>query len=214
MKKVFFIALLLVSKLIPVFGQSDWTLRTEKDGIKIYTSQVPGSKVKAIKVECDYNATASQLVALLMDVNTSADWVYRTKSSELVKQVSPSELYYYSEVSLPWPAADRDFVAHLIVTQNPDTKVVTIDGPAVSGFVPIKKGIVRINDSRGKWVITPLGADQIRVEYTIHVDPGGSLPSWLVNMFATEGPMNVFSNIKLQLQKRAYKNIELAYVEN
>ncbi|HEY8783824.1 MAG TPA: START domain-containing protein [Mucilaginibacter sp.] len=214
MYKTLFIALLLILKISPSIGQSDWKLRTETEGIKIYTSLMPDSKIKAIKVEGDYHATASQMVALIMDVNTAPEWVYHTKSCALVKQISPSELYYYSEINLPWPAANRDFVAHLIVTQNPDTKVVTIAGPAVAGFVPIKEGIVRVTDSNGKWVITPKGTDQIKVEYTIHVDPGGSLPSWLVNMFATEGPMKIFRNIKFQLQKRAYKNIELAFVEN
>ncbi|HEY5327082.1 MAG TPA: START domain-containing protein [Mucilaginibacter sp.] len=214
MYKILPIALLLLLKLSPVTGQSNWKLKTEKEGIKIFTSQVTDSKVKAIKVECDFNATTSQFVALVMDVNTSPDWVYHVKSSKLIKQVSPSELYYYSEVSLPWPVADRDFVAHLTVTQNPDTKVVTIDGPAVTGFIPVKEGIVRVNDSKGKWTITPSAGDQIKVEYTIHVDPGGSLPSWMVNMFATDGPLQIFRNIKSQLQKRAYKNADMEFVAN
>ncbi|MDB5024163.1 MAG: hypothetical protein JWP78_1918 [Mucilaginibacter sp.] len=212
--KAFFILLLLVFKLNAASAQSDWKLSTEKSGIKVYTSMMPDSKIKAIKVECDLNATPSQLVALVMDVNTAPDWVYHVKSAKLVKQVSPAELYYYSEVSLPWPAANRDFVAHLTVSQNPDTKVVTIDGPAVPGFVPIKKGIVRIDNSIGKWVITPLGSDQINVEYSIHVDPGGALPAWLVNIFATDAPLQIFRHLKMQLQKPAYKNTDLAFVEN
>jgi ribosome-associated toxin RatA of RatAB toxin-antitoxin module len=214
MYKILFIALLLVLKLNPTLGQSDWTLKTEKEGIRVYTAAVPDSKVKAIKVECNFNASASQLVALLMDVKTSPDWVYHVKSCTLIKQVSPSELYYYSEVNLPWPAANRDFVAHLTVTQDPDTKVVTVDGPVVAGYVPVKEGIVRVTESKGKWIITPLRPDQVKVEYTIHVDPAGSLPSWLVNMFATEGPVKIFKGMKVQLQKRAYRNIELAFVEN
>jgi len=214
MNKLLLTALLLVLKLIPTFGQSDWKLKSEKEGIKIYTSVMPGSNVRAIKAEAEFNATASQLVALIMDVNTSPDWVYHVKSCILIKRVSPSELYYYSEVNLPWPVANRDFVAHLAVSQNPDTKVVTIDGPAVTGIVPEKEGIVRVNDSKGKWVITPLGPDQIKVEYSIHVDPGGALPSWLVNSFATDGPVKIFRNIKLQLQKPVYKKTYLAFVEN
>src|SRR6202012_1875709 len=103
------------------------------------------------------NATPSQVVALVMDVNTAPDWVYHVKSAKLVKQVSVSELYYYSEVSLPWPATNRDFVAHLTVSQDPATRIVTADGPAVPGFVPVKKGIVRVNESVGKWVIPPIG---------------------------------------------------------
>jgi len=139
MYKMFLILVLLVSKLNPVTAQGNWELKVEKDGIKVYVSQIPGSKINAIKVECDLYATVSQLVALVMDVNTATDWVYRLKSCTLIKQVSPCELYYYAEVSLPWPAENRDFVCHLTVTQNPATKVVTIDGPAVKGFVPLNR---------------------------------------------------------------------------
>jgi hypothetical protein len=212
--KVLFISLLLVLGLSSASAQNDWKLSTEKDGIKVYTSMVPDSKVKAIKVECDLNATPSQLVALVMDVTTAPDWVSHVKSAKLIKQVSPDELYYYTEVSLPWPAQNRDFVAHLIVSQNSDTKVVTIDGPAVPGFVPVKKGIVRIDHSFGKWIITPAGPDQLHVEYSIHVDPGGSLPSWLVNMFATDAPLQIFRSLKTQLQKPVYKNTTYAFVAN
>ncbi|MHB8205980.1 START domain-containing protein [Mucilaginibacter sp.] len=212
--KVLFISLLFVMRLYTASAQNNWKLSTEKDGIKVYTSMMTDSKIKAIKVECDLNATPSQLVALVMDVNTAPYWVYHVKSAKLVKQVSPAELYYYSEVSLPWPAENRDFVAHLIVSQDPNTKVVTIDGPAVPGFVPIKKGIVRIDNSMGKWIITPLGPDQLHVEYSIHVDPGGALPAWLVNIFGTEAPLQIFRSLKTQLQKSTYKNTVLAFVAN
>src|ERR1700761_8986773 len=160
--KILLLSVLLMISSAVASAQNNWKLGTEKEGIKIYTSIVPDSKIKAIKVEAEFDATASQMVALIMGVKTAPEWVYHTKSAVLVKQVSPSELYYYSEISLPWPAANRDFVAHLTVTQNPDTKVVTIAGPAVAGFVPVKPGIIRIGDSNGKWVITPAGTNQIK----------------------------------------------------
>src|SRR5579872_6968179 len=169
MRKILSIVFLLALRLLPASAQSEWKLRTEKDGIKIYSRQMPDSKVKAIKVETMLSATASQVVAVVMDVNASTEWVYHVKQSAIIKQVSPGELYYYAEVSLPWPAANRDFVAHLTVSQNPDTKVVTIQGPAVPGLVPAKTGVVRIDHSDGKWVITPTGADEVKVVYTIHV---------------------------------------------
>lgn len=212
--KVFFISLLFVFALKSASAQNDWKLSTEKDGIRIYTSMVPDSKVKAVKVECDLTATPAQLVALVMDINTAPDWVYHVKSAKLLKQVSATELYYYSEVNLPWPVANRDFVAHLTVSQDTNTKIVTIDGPAVPGFVPVKSGIVRIDHSAGKWIISPIGPNQIHVEYSIHVDPGGALPSWLVNMFATDAPLKIFKNLKTQLQKPVYKNTALVFAKN
>jgi hypothetical protein len=105
-------------------------------------------------------------------------------------------------------------VAHLTVSKDPATKVVTVDGPAVPGYVPVKKGIVRIANSSGKWVITSISANQVHVQYSIHVDPGGSLPAWLVNLFATDAPLKIFEGLKAQLQKPAYKNIAFASVEN
>lgn len=206
MLKKLFIAVIFVLGSVSAFAQIQWQLRTQKDGIKVYSSDVPSSKIKAIKVIGDFYATPEQLAAVVMDVNTATDWVYHLKSSTLIKKVSANEIYYYAEVSLPWPAANRDFVAHLTANQNPQSKVVTIDGPAVQGYVPVKKGLVRIDNSIGKWIITPIGPNKVRVEYSIHVDPGGSLPSWLVNMFADEAPVQIFKNLKSELQKPTYRN--------
>lgn len=190
-------------------AQRDWKLNTEKDGIKVYLANVPDSKIKAVKVLGEFKATPAVLVAVLMDVQHGTEWVYHTKSCRLIKQVSPSELYYYSEVSLPWPAQNRDFVAHLTVFENTKTHVITVNGPAVPGFVAERDGIVRIAHSEGQWIIMPRGIDRIDVQYTLQVDPGGSLPAWLVNTFAAEGPIQIFKKLKLQLQKQAYQNARL-----
>jgi len=208
------IVLLLLLKITSVTAQTGWKLKTEKNGIKVFISSVSDSKFKAIKVECEFNATLSQMVKVLLDVKGCTDWVDHTKSCALIKQVSPSELYYYSEINLPWPTTNRDFVAHLTVHQNPETKVVTVDGPAVAGLVPVKNGIVRVHSSKGLWIITPLGNEKIKVVYTLQVDPGGSIPAWLVNMLAGEGPMKSFEGLMVQLKKPAYQNTELGFIKD
>src|SRR4051812_26071371 len=129
--KVIPVLLVLLFLQINVQAQFAWKFHSEKEGIKIYTSEVAGSKIKALRVECTFQATLPHLAAVLMDVKNATDWVYKTKSITVLKEVSPSEIYYYSEISMPWPVSNRDFVAHLTATQNPDTKVVTIDGPAM-----------------------------------------------------------------------------------
>ncbi|RZJ65117.1 MAG: lipid-binding protein, partial [Flavobacterium sp.] len=128
MKKYLFLVLLFAWSSL-VFAQADWTLKSAKNGMDIYTKTVSASGLKGIKVKCNLPAKLSQMVALILDVNAGEDWVYGTKSSTLLKKVSPSELYYYSEVDIPWPINNRDFIAHLIVSQDPRTKVVTINGP-------------------------------------------------------------------------------------
>ena len=186
-------------------AQYVWTPKSDKDGIKVFTSAVPDSKFKAIKVECDINASASQLVKVLLDVKNCTQWVYHTKSCVLLKQSSPGDLFYYSEISIPWPATNRDFVAHLIVHQNPQTKVVTVDGPVLNGLVPVKDNVVRITESKGQWLITPIAKNVVRVVYTLQVDPAGEIPVWLINLFAAEGPTRSFQGLKLQVKKPEYR---------
>jgi hypothetical protein len=200
-RKIFFIALIMVVRAISVSAQEDWKLQKDKDGIQVYSAQVPDSKIRAIKVVANYTATPDEIADIVMDINTSGEWVSHLKSTYLVKLVSQNELYYYAEVNLPWPASNRDFVAHLTRSENVQTRAITIDGPAVAGFVAEKKGIVRINNSVGKWFITPLDNNQVHVEYSLHVDPAGSLPSWLVNMFSGQTPMEIFENLRQELKR-------------
>jgi len=211
-RTIFFTFILLGFFSLPGRSQDDWKLKTDKDGINIFTRTFPDSKFKAIKVEVELDATLSQMVAVVLDVNTGAQWVYSTKSSVLLKQVSPSELYYYSEVSIPWPAANRDFIAELRAVQDSHSRVVTIYGPVFPDYLPVKKDIVRVRRSEGKWVISPLAKGRIKVEYTLRVDPGGDLPAWLVNLFVTKGPFESFKKLKEQLRKPEYVNAKLPFI--
>jgi hypothetical protein len=204
--------LLFLTAGLTARSQSDWELRTQKKGITVYTRTFPDSKFKAIKVELLLQTNLTRLVAVLLDVNTATDWVYATKSATLLKQVSPSELIYYSEVRLPWPMSNRDFIARLIATQDPHTKVVTIDGPTIADYVPVKKDVVRVKHSEGKWIITPMGNGHLRVEYTLRTDPGGDVPAWLFNLFVTHGPLESFEKLQQQVQKPAYNNARLPFI--
>lgn len=199
---------------IPAQAQKDWSLRSNKEGIKVFTRTEAASGLKEIKVQCAVQATLSQMVALVMDVNAGADWVYATRSSTLLKRVSASELYYYSEVEMPWPLTNRDFISHLMVSQDAATKTVTINGPTVPGYVAEKEDIIRVQHSAGKWVLTPLAGQQVHIDYTLLVDPGGSIPTWLVNLFATKGPTETFRKLKTQITKPAYARASLPYIVN
>lgn len=209
----FILLFIIIGVSWPASAQTKWKLIADEEQIRIYSSAVPESKIKAIKVDCTVDASLTQLVALLLDVEAGTQWVYKTKSCTLVKRVSPTDLYYYSEISLPWPLDNRDFVAHLITRQDPVTKAVTIDGPVVAGMVPAKKNVVRVSDSKGRWVLTPV-AGKVRIEYMLHTDPGGYLPAWAVNAFAAEGPMETFKSMKQHLKLPKYRNASLTFIAN
>ena len=191
-----------------------WTLKQDKDGIKIYTADVKDSKIKALKVESEFDATPAAVTAAIMDIKGSKRWIYSTETAYVIKRSSPSDIYYYTMVKMPWPVKNRDFVGHLVVKQDPKTKVVTINGSCVPGMVPKKKNAVRVLNSPARWVLTSEGKGRVKVVYTLHADPGGSLPTGLVNMFATKGPSESFKKLRVELRRPAYKNVKIGYVKD
>lgn len=205
-RSMFLLAFLIFTLQIPTHAQEKWALATDHSGIKVYTRHIADSKIKAVKVVSVMQASSSQLIAAILDIQTCTDWVYHSKKNVLLKQISPLELIYYSEVEVPWPVENRDFVVHIKAEQDPQTKITTINSPCIPGHVPVKEDLVRISQSVGKWVITPLAKDQVTAEYTLEVDPGGSIPAWLINLFATKGPMETFKKLKVHLQHDVYKN--------
>lgn len=197
--------ILVLTNLSLVSAQQNWKLSEDNQGIKIYTRPISNSKIKSIKVECTLQAGTSQLLAAIMDIQTCGEWVYSSKKNVLVKQISPLDLIYYSEVAVPWPVENRDYVVHIRAQQDPQTKVVTVNSPCIPGYVEEKQGIVRISQSIAKWTIIPNGKNQVKVEYILEVDPMGTIPAWLVNLFATKGPYETFKKLKVHVQKDVYK---------
>jgi hypothetical protein len=210
-KKLLALTIILLSALYS-HAQEEWKLKTDKDNIKIYSKSTPESKVKSLKVVCSIDARLTQLAAVLLDINATTEWVYKTKSAIVQKQISPSEVVYYSEIDMPWPLSNRDFVVRIKVSQNPVTKVVTVETENLPDYLPEKKDIVRVKHSEAKWIFKPLPKNQVLIEYTLVVDPGGSIPTWLVNMFSTKGPFECFKNLKAQINKPVYVKAKLPFV--
>lgn len=205
---------LLLAMATTTIGQDNWTLKQDKEGIKVYTKNMDNSAFKAIKTICIIDATPSVLTAVLLDINNSAEWVYATKKAILLKQPSPDELYYYSEIDVPWPVSNRDFIVRLKVTQDERTRAVTVMADNQPQYLPENKNIVRVPQSSSKWLIEPLPNNQVKIEYTLQVDPGGTVPAWLINLFATKGPFESFKSLREQVKKPAYKKVQLAFIKN
>ncbi len=213
--KYIFVTLGLITFLSAnTFSQNDWILKTDKEGIKVYTKNLENSSLKVSKTVCVIDAPLNKITAVLLDVNRAADWVYATKKSTLLKQLNPLELYYYSEVSVPWPASNRDYVVYMKVSQDEKTKAVSVVGENKPTYLPAVKNIVRIQQSYTKWSMTPLQNGQVQIEYYLQVDPGGIVPAWLINMFSTKGPFETFKNLRLQVKKDIYNKISVPSIRN
>lgn len=194
-------------------AQPVWKLKKNQDGIQVFTGHSESSSIKSVKVECTINATLHQLIALIIDVNKQPEWVYKALLSRQVKEIAPNNLFFYSQVELPWPCCNRDFIMHLQIHQQSDSLTI-IDSRAASDMLPVNKGIERVKKSKSHWEISTMSHGMLHIVYTIEFEPGGAIPAWLVNLFLTKGPFESFSRLKECLQKQEYKNARVPFLHH
>jgi hypothetical protein len=189
----------------------DWELKHEEEGIKVYTRPVENSDIKAVKVECTVEATLSQLTAVLLDIPASPEWIYSTKFCRVQKTISSSELIYHSEIDVPWPVSNRDFIVRVKFEQDSITRKLTVDGENLPQYLKAQEDVVRIMHTESNWTVTPRNK-YLDIVFTLHVNPGGSIPAWLINLFATRGPLETFRNLRSQVNKPEYKEASFAFL--
>jgi hypothetical protein len=206
--RFFIVSFLLLSHSLP--GQ-DWELRDEEDGIKVYTRPVSNSDIRAVKVETRIEATLSQLAAVILDIPATGEWVYATKECRIEKTISPTEYIYYSELEVPWPVSNRDFIVRVKVDHDPATNTMTVSGENLPAYLEEKPGVVRVMQTVSTWTVVPEGKN-LNIEFVLHVNPGGSIPAWLVNLFVTQGPKETFLNLRSHVKKPKYQNASFPFI--
>lgn len=214
MKMSYFLLVVATTLLFQfsVKSQPAWSLKKDKNGIKVFSRKSDTYKFDELKVECEFEGRLSQLAAVILDVNNQYKWVYKTNKSQLVKEMSAADVFYYTEIDCPWPFENRDMVVRMTVMQNTANKVMTIIAKSVNDYLPEKNRVVRIRYSNAIWTVTPINNKQFKIEYKIQVDPGDGIPAWLLNLFAINGPYESFLNLKEKLKLPQYLQAKYAFI--
>jgi hypothetical protein len=183
---------------IASYCQDPWKLNKSGNGISVYQKD-SDSKFKTVKVHAVLSGNKGKLVRILQAVERNPDWVYATKRSYLVEKFTDSNLIYYAETALPWPMKNRDQPIHMIIYPESADSILTVTTIGEPGRLPENRSLVRIKTFSGIWKVKTLNAGQIEIDYILKVDPSGSVPAWLVNMFVSKGPYETFSKLAVLL---------------
>ena len=195
-------ALLICLLTLPAFtaDRNDWILKSDKDGINVYSRRSDLSRFNDTRVDVDLPGTIDQLAAILRDVSHYPNWVYATRNTQIIHKLNEDEVIYYAEIGTPWPATDRDYYADLKLTVNPANHSMTVLSVSLKDFRPEKKDLVRVPMSRSFWSVSTTSAHKIHLQYILEIDPGGEVPAWILNHFASRAPLETFSNLKKKLE--------------
>ncbi|MDB5010964.1 MAG: hypothetical protein JWR67_3802 [Mucilaginibacter sp.] len=182
------------------FGQGKWEQKINENGIQIFTRKPLSGNLKELRVVCELACSKAQLIKTLQDINNYPNWVYSTKITNLLKVVSPQQIIYYSVSRLPWPLKDRDLIVELSIIPSTESNLFEIQAKSLPDFLPRNTNLIRVPYSSALWKVIIVNDHLLKVDYTFSVDPGGSIPVWLVNSTLAIGPYNSFLKLKERLK--------------
>jgi hypothetical protein len=203
MKKKLFLLIVLLSALTSVMAQEKWELKKDENGIAVYTRKAAKGNIKELRVVCELDATKAQLISTIENIADYNSWVYSNKKSVILKIINPQNIIYYTQSHLPWPIKDRDLIVQLTINASPE--VLNIQAKSLPEYLPQEKDYIRVPYSLAVWKVKQAPNNKLKVDYTFSVDPGGSIPSWIINATLTIGPFNSFMKLKEVL--KAPKNL-------
>lgn len=166
----------------------DWKLRTDEEGIKIFTSKPEGSSYQQFRGEVTVRSNMGSILNLIDSISEYPKWMHNCAYAERIKRINRSSGYSYYVVKAPWPVTDRDACTFYKVTQDSITKVVTVSITGMKDLIPEKSGRVRIPKVNAYWKLIPVSKGVTKVIYEAHCEIGGLIPAAIVNAYITETP--------------------------
>ncbi|XP_057573143.1 phosphatidylcholine transfer protein isoform X2 [Hippopotamus amphibius kiboko] len=180
----------------PAISGADWELLVETFGISIYRlldqTGVYEYKVFGVLEDCSPDLLAD----VYMDLDYRKQWDQYIK--ELYEKECNGEAVVYWQVKYPFPMSNRDYV---YVRQRRELDhegwkihVILAQSTSVPQF-PERSGVIRVEQYQQRLAIQSDGKRGSKVFMYYFDNPGGQIPSWLINWAAKNGVPNFLKDM-------------------
>lgn len=195
---IIFFASLGTTAEIDSFG---WKFEKEENEITIHTRSVENLLIKEFKASLKMKTTVRHLVDLYFNVSRCSEWRPGCDTSRLLEKVNETTFNIYMAFDNPWPIDDRDYVIQNKLTRNPDSGEVVITFQDLKKALPEQDCCLRMNRVEGMWTFTPTDDHHVVVTFQSLADPGGSLPTSVIEGIPTKLPYATLVNMNKLVQQ-------------
>lgn len=194
------ITVILLFALLPslAFG---WQKVREKDGIQVFQKPIAGTTLVAFKGEGIIEESLLRVASVLFDVARSPEWSKSIGESRILKWLDPRTYIEYDHVKTPIIIKDRDFVTRVRLDYNKDEAKMIFEYQSVEDESAPKTRYVRGHVISASYVLRAIDATRTYLVGELSGDPKGSLPSWIVNYYQRDWPIETIQNLRAQVKK-------------
>lgn len=206
--RAFVIPLLVLSCVTPVvastpnYSSAIWEEDSNDNRIQVFKSQTEGSGVFAFKAIAEVDEPIAKVAAVLIDIKNQPSWMPDVETAREVQKLSPTERLSHYHISTPFIIKDRDFALRSKAEfLEKESKLVfyfsSTDDPRIPATDAVRGQIHASN-----YTLWPIdNGKRTKLVFIVHVDPMGSVPKWIVNLFQTGFPRRVIERLRKQAAK-------------
>ncbi len=178
--------------LFSLFGkeasaQTEWTHLLNRDGVELFHRDVDGYAYGEFKSVTVLNAPIQSVYSIFQNFATYKEWYGFCIDSDSLHIESPYHKTIFLLVDAPWPIADRYIIADVFFDQLSEQRRLEIRfrlserdfGISVRGGEPMTQ-------VTGDCILERISENRTRVTFSISLDPGGSVPKKLLQLFLQE----------------------------
>jgi hypothetical protein len=203
-------ALLASSSSSAAEGQWEESATADIDGQRLVISSrsKPGSEVKEVRGIGVFDAPAWVVKNVIDDVGRYKEFMPYTVESVIIS-TNPGSVVSYQRLDTP-VVDDRDYTIKIFDESREDVdgrviwKVRWTEANALGP--PVKAGVARVGVNEGYWILEEKdGGARTKATYYVYTNPGGSIPTFLVNMANSQAVPELFRAVNKASKDARYR---------
>jgi len=210
-KKIILI-LFIIFQSCYLFSQEDWKLVKNSDDIKIYTKKEVTYKFETFKATVIINSSIHNFIAVLNNVEILPKWGHKVKFANMLEKYGDTLQIYYSVAKTPFPYKNRDGIYLTRSKWITDEKTLHVDIEILDDYLALDEKYVRLKGF-GYWKINVISDNRLDITFSMQINPGGSIPSWLANMFNDDAPYYTLLNLKKLMEKEDFVKYKYDFID-
>jgi len=193
--------LLLSAATSSAYAEGAWRTIDEDRGIKVTARDEPGRELPTFRGQGNIHARILEVLAVILDVPGATKWAKGADEASLLRTVDARTHLIYTVTDTPWPVSDRDMIMKRtiqVVKPGEEFHIRLLCAPKEKAE---RDGVIRVKTCDSYFHLRAVDAETTFVDYQVNLDPGGSLPQWLIAWASKKIPMDTLVSLETQATK-------------
>ena len=181
-----------------------WSLIKSDNGVDVY-QKFPGGKFACVKATTTINASPREVLDLLTDNSRVHHYNSLAEPGTMrdIEVVSEDTRVKWVRAMPMFPFKTRDFCTLVHVRKLKDGTVALVSTATSHTNAPVARKYCRASIVIGANIIRPIPTDKRKCKLSMltQLDPGGIIPSVVINSVCSDGPLGFFDGVSKSITR-------------